>query len=450
MFSLLESDDLLPAIIFRTARHQCDTDVERLGSDRKMSAPPEKQKEVQDAVYKFCEKTGFDASIILDHAQLQPLIKAQVGAHHAGQLLVWRLLLEELMCAGLIRGLFATGTVAAGVDFPARSVVVTAHSRRGATGYEVLKPSEFQQMSGRAGRRGKDSVGFCFVAPSKFCDARTVLRIARSKPEPLQSAYFPSPSTVLNLLRYRNVDDLRFTVSKTLASYVDKEKAEVLLQEAEEKDKDESGSPKVRKRVNRLRRQADELRDNQKNLLESSLSGLRKLGYLDGFSLSEKGYFAANICTNLVLELAEFVQSGFLDNRTPRQLAAIMASICGDEHRKFLEGKPDGVTSKEVKEISSLIKPVRQAGIPGVKEGSFVSETGAYTVESWFDVESWDKFRGYLTLVGVTEGDVARLVSQSAEQLQQITRLSESHPELALKAEQARRVLLRPPLLDIT
>lgn len=144
----LERDELLPAILFRTARKQCDSDVESLARNDQTLLPVDQQSRIEMEVNNVIAKYGFERSFITTYPQYEALIKTGVGAHHAGQLLIWRLLLEELMSRSMLRLMVATGTVAAGVDFPARTAVITAHSKRGSEGFSVLSSAEFQQMAG--------------------------------------------------------------------------------------------------------------------------------------------------------------------------------------------------------------------------------------------------------------------------------------------------------------
>ncbi len=283
----LESKNLLPAIVFRSSRNQCDEDVENVAGNKKLHIEKYQQQEIKKRIEEIAGRYDLDVSLIHSHPQYASLLTSAVGAHHAGQLLMWRLLLEELMAASLLRILVATGTVAAGVDFPARTVIVTAHTRRGSEGYQKLTSAEFQQMSGRAGRRGKDTVGFSLAAPSRFCDARVLRDIAKRPAEPLRSSYFPSPSTVLNLLRYRTVDGLKYTVSRSLATFLDKKDAVFLRQDADDAASDLAklkinggGTERVKKlqkRIKRLHRQAEEMEVQQTSLLEASLDGLSEL-----------------------------------------------------------------------------------------------------------------------------------------------------------------------------
>jgi len=476
IISELQRHSMMPAIVFRTARAQCDTDVQHAHNSRDLHLPAPEQLELQKTVQKIVARYEMEPEIITSHPHYASLLKTAVGAHHAGQLLLWRLLLEELMSAGQLRILVATGTVAAGVDFPARTVVVTAHSKRGAEGFANLTASEFQQMSGRAGRRGKDTVGFCLAAPAPFCDARTVLKIAKRPPEPLVSQYFPGPSTVLNLLRYRNVDDLKFTVQRSLASFHDRKQAVIHVREAEEllesapravkeryrsmtegssEGEEEVGmaglskeQKRLLKRVRRLKRQSKELEDKQLALLETALVGLRSLGYLDGSTLSQKGYWGANLCTTYVLEISEIIESGMLDAASAEELVAVLSSFCGDEHRTYLDTKSSLLSREKEEKLQSIFARIQGHHMPGVSEGLKSLPAAANTVVTWMHAKDWHEFRSLLILKGVAEGDAARLITQTAEQLNQLTRLYQSHPQLSLRAEEAKRRILRPPLTD--
>lgn len=465
----LERDNLLPAIVFRTSRSQCDVDAERAGRNRNMHLPPLRQRAIRQRILEIAASYEMDPEIVTTHPHYNALVLSAVGAHHAGQLLMWRLILEELMASGHLRALVATGTVAAGVDFPARTVVITAHSKRGADGFRPLTAAEFQQMSGRAGRRGKDTVGFCIAAPSPFCDAGALHQIAQQPPEPLVSAYFPGPSTVLNLLRYQHVDGLRYTVERSLASFVDRKNADLAAEAAEAIERELSMSSsgpdselqdgqarehqlrerrRLAKKAKRLRRETEELRGRQREMLERSLSGLRGLGYLEGVMLSEKGYWAANLCTSLVLELGEMIDAGIFADATVEQYAAIVASISGDPHRKYLVGKEQTLTKELLASLSAVLRRVAEAGMPGVAEDRIVLPAAAYTVVTWMHAENWQEFRSLLLLCEVAEGDAARLITQTAEQLNQLVRLSETHPAISVRAEDAKRRILRPPLTE--
>lgn len=456
ILSELEADDLLPSILFRSSRKQCDEDIERLSTSRVGLVEREVQDRIKDQAAAVIKKYGMEPSIVEDHPQYQALIKTAAGAHHAGQLLQWRLLLEELMSQGLLRLMVATGTVAAGVDFPARSVIVTAHSRRGNEGFVNFTPSEFQQMSGRAGRRGKDAVGVCLIAPGQFCDARVIHELAKKPPDPLRSAYFAAPATVLNLLKFRSVDDLRYTVERSLASFYDKRDAKELRQEADAIQAELSHEElppkefkKSEKRIRRRIRDAERLELRQEIQLELSLKGLRSLGHLDEKGLTDKGLWSAELCTSLVLHLAEAIEEGVFFELDEDALASLVGSIAGDAHRTYFSLAPNPFPKERYADLQKVVERVneRYHGPTTASEVEVIPD-GALTVHTWFHAADWASFASLLKLGGVAEGDAARLITQTADHLHQISRLRESHPQLAKVAYEARGVLLRPPLSD--
>jgi ATP-dependent RNA helicase HelY len=100
----------------------------------------------------------------------------------------------------LLDAIFATATVAAGVDFPARTVVITVADRRGNRGWEPLTASELQQMTGRAGRRGKDRVGFIIAAPGPHQNPRRIAELLSAAPNDLDSQFRATYTSLLNLL----------------------------------------------------------------------------------------------------------------------------------------------------------------------------------------------------------------------------------------------------------
>lgn len=451
----LEANNLLPGILFRTARKQCDTDIQKLQQMPRYQISQGQKTEIVKAIDEIIVKYKLQRDVIEASPHYFALVEYGVGAHHAGQLLAWRLLLEELMSKGALRLLIATGTVAAGVDFPARSVVITAHSKRGSDGFKTLTASEFQQMSGRAGRRGKDKVGFCLVAPSRYSDARVVHDISKMPPEPLKSSYFAAPSTVLNLLKHRSIYELRYTVEKSLASFIDRKDAVKLRIEAEKNEPiiqkiiNSDQKKKAEKKSRKLLKDAEKLEVNQVTLLDYSLDGLMKLGYIEGTGLSTKGIWAAELCTSLVLEIAEGIEDGVINDENIYHLVGLIASISGDTHRQYFSLKKPVIPQKSFNDLKKILKKVKDIYVTPVTQDIEVLPDAATTVITWMESKDWHNFSGLLKLGKVAEGDVARLVTQTADSLNQISRLYKTHPNLAIAAEEGRRMILRSPLSDL-
>jgi len=137
---------------------------------------------------------------VRDHRHWDTIVRGGVASHHAGHMPAWKLVIEKLMSAGLLDAIFATATVAAGVDFPARTVVITVADRRTNRGWESLTASELQQMTGRAGRRGKDKVGFVVAAPGPHQNPQRIAELLAAPPDNLESQFRATYTSLLNLL----------------------------------------------------------------------------------------------------------------------------------------------------------------------------------------------------------------------------------------------------------
>lgn len=214
LIKTLRSYDLLPAIIFVPSRRRCDEAASEVALDRSQLIDHGKQIARQQIFDEFLKENPE----IAKHKHRKILLNSGIASHHAGHIPAWKLLVEKLMSAGLLNAIFATSTVAAGVDFPARTVVISNADTRGNDGWRPLQASELQQMTGRAGRRGKDNVGFVVLAPSNFQNPPRIAKLLSSPPDDLQSQFRATYSSLLNLLdAFGNFDQLRQIVEKSFA-----------------------------------------------------------------------------------------------------------------------------------------------------------------------------------------------------------------------------------------
>lgn len=196
LITTLRNYNLLPAIIFLPTRRRCDESAAEVAADRSQRTDLAKQ-EKRQAIF---EQFAADYPEIKAHKHRKLLIRGGVASHHAGHIPAWKLLIEKMMSGGLLNAIFATSTVAAGVDFPARTVVITNADTRGNDGWRPLQASELQQMTGRAGRRGKDNVGFAILAPGQFQNPKKIAELLKSPPDALQSKFRSTYTSLLNLL----------------------------------------------------------------------------------------------------------------------------------------------------------------------------------------------------------------------------------------------------------
>jgi superfamily II RNA helicase len=151
--------------------------------------------------------------------QVEPLLRG-IAAHHAGILPAWKKLVEELFEAGLIKVVFATATLAAGINMPARTTVISALSKRSDDGHRLLTPAEFFQIAGRAGRRGMDQVGHVVMLQTRFEGAVEAAYLATADVEPLRSWFTPSYGMVLNLLQKHSIEEIKELLKRSFAEYL--------------------------------------------------------------------------------------------------------------------------------------------------------------------------------------------------------------------------------------
>jgi superfamily II RNA helicase len=196
LITALRNYNLLPAIIFMPTRRRCDEAALEVAADRSQKTNAEKEQKRQELYQKYLAENPE----IKSHKHRKIVLRAGVAAHHAGHIPAWKLFVEKLMSAGLLDAIFATSTVAAGVDFPARTVVISNADMRGNDGWRQIQASELQQMTGRAGRRGKDNVGFVVLAPSNFQNPPRIAELLKSPPDPLNSQFRATYTSLLNLL----------------------------------------------------------------------------------------------------------------------------------------------------------------------------------------------------------------------------------------------------------
>jgi superfamily II RNA helicase len=195
LLAALGSYNLLPAIVFMPTRRRCDKAASEAAFARRDIADDRRQAR-GDFMRAFVE----EHPEVRAHRHWNAIIRGGVASHHAGHMPAWKLVIEKLMSAGLLDAIFATATVAAGVDFPARSVVLTGAEARTGHGWRLLTASELQQMTGRAGRRGRDKVGFIVAAPGLHQDPQRITELLRAPPDPLVSQFRATYTSLLNLL----------------------------------------------------------------------------------------------------------------------------------------------------------------------------------------------------------------------------------------------------------
>ncbi len=208
----LHAQDMLPAIYFTFSRKKCDEQMEKCASLELVTKGERAQ------IKQFIDEYIAENPHLYNNKHIDYLL-CGVASHHAGLLPAWKNLVEKLFQKGLIKVVFATETLAAGINMPARSTVISSTSKRTDSGHRMLTASEFLQMSGRAGRRGMDEVGYVTIVGTPFQSPEEVAELVLSGANPLESRFSPSYSMVLNLLQRFSLDEAKELILKSFGYF---------------------------------------------------------------------------------------------------------------------------------------------------------------------------------------------------------------------------------------
>jgi len=212
ILSELDQFNLLPAIFFLKSRSDCNNAVQAC---RHRFVSKEKTRRIKKVLDEIISEYPF----LSTHLQLQTICYHGVGAHHGGQLPHWKIVVEKLMNAGCLDAIFSTSTVAAGVNFPARTVVLAQSDRFNGKSFVDLTATDLQQATGRAGRRGKDNIGFSVMVHGPFQNPHLIDTLINAEPEPIKSRISINFSMCLNLLVSQTPEGIHDLLKASLATF---------------------------------------------------------------------------------------------------------------------------------------------------------------------------------------------------------------------------------------
>lgn len=216
---VLKEQDLLPAIYFLFSRNDCQIFAERLAMMNPELTTPDRLQLIEAVIDTYLSSMRPEDRELEQVKTIVGLARKGIGFHHAGLLPILKQLVEVLFARGLMQVVFATDTLALGVNMPARTVVIGRMSKWDGRRRRPLIPNEFQQMSGRAGRRGMDAYGHVVIPYSPIVPFREAMEIATGELHPVQSAFAIRYNTVLNLWDPPRGERVRQMLQRSLAQY---------------------------------------------------------------------------------------------------------------------------------------------------------------------------------------------------------------------------------------
>lgn len=228
----LAAEDMLPAIYFLFNRRDCEDYATRLALMRvNLVRDRATRQRIAQVVESFLASLRPEDRELGQVQTIVQLAHKGIGFHHAGLLPLLKQLVEVLFSEGLMKVVFATETLALGVNMPARTVVIGRMTKWDGRRRRLLTPNEFQQMAGRAGRRGIDDRGNIVVPYSPWITFKEVLAVATGELEPVRSAFTIRYNTVLNLWDPPRGDRVRQLFQESLAQYQAAQRVRLLEEE---------------------------------------------------------------------------------------------------------------------------------------------------------------------------------------------------------------------------
>ncbi|MGH3495995.1 MAG: DEAD/DEAH box helicase [Nocardioidaceae bacterium] len=215
----LDGAGLLPAIVFIFSRAGCAAAVEQCLRTNLRLTTADEDHEIRDFVDDHCAAIPDEDLRILGYHEFAEALSRGVAAHHAGLLPTFKECVEELFSRGLLKVVFATETLALGINMPARSVVIERLSKWNGETHADITPGEYTQLTGRAGRRGIDIEGHGVVLWQPGLDPKQVAGLASTRTYPLRSSFRPSYNMAVNLVRQFGRERARELLETSFAQF---------------------------------------------------------------------------------------------------------------------------------------------------------------------------------------------------------------------------------------
>ena len=390
----LKKLEMLPAIYFIFSRKGCDeardSMVRYVGS---LNNSEEGKKARKYAEERFALLTEEEKRILRVDLLLEGLEKG-FASHHAGLLPLFKQTIEELFSLGLLKLVFATETLAVGVNLPARSVVIEKLTKFNGESHELLKPSQFTQLTGRAGRRGIDVEGHSFTCWSPFVPFNEVADLLTSKEFALISAFTPTYNMLANLLSTRSESEAAELLANSFAQF-----------------------QWVRNTRNMNSGLIQEVQF-RRNVLEAT-------GLADGWSLTETGMPLTKIFNESDLLVTRAISDGILDGLPPEELAALVSCFIfrsrGKEKRGKKSRESENFINESIKELMILNDEIERIEVGfGIQPNTPPDPGFAKVVFDWVSGRTLSE----VLTKELTGGEFVRNIRLSVDLLKQISNVA--------------------------
>jgi ATP-dependent RNA helicase HelY len=234
----LHGDHLLPAIYFVFSRKGCDQAAQQIASANLGLTTGDDRNTIRHIAQQHVAHLSPDDLAVLGYERWLASLMQGAGAHHAGLVPAFKEAVEELFLRGLVKVVVATETLALGINMPARTVVLESLSKFNGESHELLEPSSYTQLTGRAGRRGIDEHGTAVVLHSSYVPFDRVSGIAAAGANPLRSSFAPTYNMSVNLIARYDESRAHELLRASFANFAEQTRRDKLRQNIEDRRRD--------------------------------------------------------------------------------------------------------------------------------------------------------------------------------------------------------------------
>lgn len=433
ILTVLREADLLPCLYFLPGRRVVEEAA--MSAALHLFTTPEEQELIKEEVGIWLEQLPKEDRSLQQVYALAELLPRGLAFHHAGLLPGLKVLVETLFARGHLRAVFATDTLALGVNMPARSVVVGSLSKFDGQEMRLLTPNEYRQLTGRAGRRGMDIHGAAIIPYSPWEPFESSFQRITAELQPVTSSFIIRYNSVLNLWRPGDIQHLRRICASSLREY-----QRYLLWEQRERMRLERLEMRYhtgKKKENKKRAKAVEgatqaLERRRRSIgayplsragaaeLDGTIFALRALGYIgQDDRLTIKGHLLRGIFHPSGVLIIELMMAGALDQLTPGELAEVCSWFTFDNDRRL---NNRDVLNTNLKRVRGELWRIEQR-VHGIEERASINFTPGIIPDFHGVALAWSRgmsLGGLLRRVDLAEGDLLMLLNQTIDLLQQV------------------------------
>ncbi len=430
VLTALRDADLLPCLYFLPGR--------RVVEEAAMSASlhnfttPEETARIKEEINIWLEQLPKEDRNLQQVISLTGLLPRGLAFHHAGLLPGLKVLVETLFARGYLRAVFATDTLALGVNLPARTVVVGSLSKFDGQEMRLLTPNEYRQLTGRAGRRGMDVHGSAIIPYSPWEPFEPSFQRITGELLPVTSAFVIRYNSVLNLWKPGDVQHLRRICASSLREY-----QRYMLWELNELHRLEARHNKAKKSGKKKKGAASDgaalaLEKRREKIgafplsragaaeLDGTIFALRALGFIGpDEQLTLKGRLLRSIFHPVGALIIELIVQGVLDELTVSELAEVCSWFTFNTDKRV---KNRNIVHEKLVQVRRQLWHIVQH-INGVEQRAGINFTPGIAPEFHGVALAWSRgmsLTGLMNRIDLAEGDMLMSINQTIDLLQQV------------------------------